>query len=112
MKEVMVLSAIMRKRLTMRTIIEVMFHTAGVELSYMCTGKYSGFPLLGVMQGGFIITDVSGKSVPSSRVNQAVLALFEPIRWDNVHKRRQVTANPRCLTSQKSEDLKYRHISI
>lgn len=104
----MVLSATMRKRLTMRAIIEVMFHTAGVELSYMCTGKYSGFrrrlseifALLGVMQSGLIIIDVSGKSVPSSRVNQAVLALFEPVRWGNDHKRRQVTANPRCLTEE------------
>jgi hypothetical protein len=53
----------------MRAIIEVMFHTAPVELSYKFTTKYSGFrrglneifALLDVMQRGLRVIDVLGQ---------------------------------------------------
>jgi hypothetical protein len=76
-----------------------MLHNAAVEMSYMCTSKYSGFrrglneifALLDVTQRGSIVTDVSGQTIGpffKGQSNQAVLGLFEPVRWDNIHKRR------------------------
>jgi hypothetical protein len=76
-----------------------MFHNATVEMSYVCTSKYSGFrrllneifALLDVTQRGLTVTDVSGQTVGAifmGQSNQAVLGLFEPVRWGNDHKRR------------------------
>jgi len=76
-----------------------MFHNAAVEMSYMCTRKYSGFrrllneifALLDVTQRRLTVTNVSGQTIGpifKGQSNQAVLGLFEPVRWDNVHKRR------------------------
>jgi hypothetical protein len=76
-----------------------MFHKAAVKKIYMCTTKYSGFrrglneifALLDVTQRGLIFTDVSGQTfdpIFKGQSNQAVLVLFEPVRWNNVHNRR------------------------
>jgi len=68
-----------------------MFHNAAVEISYMCTSKYSGFRRL--LNEIFALLDVThrGQTIGpffKGQSNQTVLGLFEPVRWDNVHKRR------------------------
>jgi len=68
-------------------------------MSYMCTTKHSGFrrslneifARLDVTQRGLIVTDVSIQTIGpifKSQNNQAVLGLFEIVRWNNVHKHR------------------------
>jgi hypothetical protein len=69
-----------------------MFHNAAFEMSYMCTTKYSCFRhglneilvLLDVTQRGLIVTDISGQTIGpvfKGQSSQAVLGLFEPVRW-------------------------------
>jgi hypothetical protein len=64
-----------------------------MQLLNECTSKYSDFrrgvneifALLDVMQHELIITDVTGQTIGpifQGQSNEAVLRLFEPVRWD------------------------------